>query len=177
MTADQIIQKLGVQIYESPLSAVRDEPDYPDLDNPLHFIVLLVDCDTEITMNGIIGYLENPTGAHLPSVIDALLRIGAGQTAQQFAQIRVCMAQHGVTWECLREDFPGTHEYQITSFRSLHGEELDEFADDVASIATNLNLFNPPTGEPVYDLLCTYLDRDIPLLLQEIKQRDGTVQD
>ena len=62
MTADEIIQELGGKIYARPLSLVRDEPSYPDLANPLHLIILLVDCDTEVMMNGMLGFLENMTG-------------------------------------------------------------------------------------------------------------------
>jgi hypothetical protein len=44
---------------------VRDEADYPDLDNPLHFAMLAIACDTEIAMNGMLGFLENMTGRHV----------------------------------------------------------------------------------------------------------------
>lgn len=122
MDADKIIQELGIEIYQPPLSLIREEAEFPDLDNPLHLIVLLVDCDTEISMNGMLGFLENLSGQHLGKTIEALDTIGAAKSADLFRSVERCMTKHGVTWAKLRGDFEGSTEYQITSFRELHGD-------------------------------------------------------
>jgi hypothetical protein len=171
MTADEIIQDLGTKIYSAPLSGVRAEPNYPDIENPLHLIVLLVDCDTEVLMQGMLGFLENSTGAHLGATIQALQRIGAQKVAHHLKQVEQCMQKHGVTWERLRGDFEGTTEHQITSFHELHGEQLSAFADDVAEISAGFELFNHDSGEAVYDLLCAHLEPQTTKLCNEIGRR------
>src|SRR6267143_7091204 len=111
MTANDLIQEVGGKIYERPLSMVRDETGFPDLANPLHVVVLLVDCDTEVMMNGLLGFLENMTGRHLGTTIEALKTIGVRGVADQLGAVRDCMTRHGVTWQRLRGDFEGSREY------------------------------------------------------------------
>ncbi|RPI74662.1 MAG: DUF4375 domain-containing protein [Desulfobacteraceae bacterium] len=173
MTADEIIQDLSIKIYSGPLSVVRHEPDYPDLENPLHLIVLLIDCDTEVQMQGMIGFLENNTGAHLGATIHALRLFGALKVSESLEKVQQCMRRHDVTWERLRGDFEGMTEFQITSFHELHGETLDAFAQEVCDIAGGFELFNHESGEPVYDLLCAHLDLRIIRLREEIQKREA----
>ena len=142
MNAEEIIQDLAIKIYEKPLSQVREECNFPNLDSPLHLAMLLLDCDTEISMNGMLGFLENLTGRHLAPTIEALERIGAPKSAELLRAVQSCMKKHGVTWAKLRGDFEGTVEYQITSFRQLHGESLDAFSKDIYQIVGKFELFN-----------------------------------
>jgi hypothetical protein len=171
MNADMLIQELAVQVFQPPLSNVRSETDYPDLRNPLHLTVLLIDCDTEIEMNGILGFLENMTGRHLPATTEALRLIGVPKCAAIFYSIQACMTKHGVTWERLREDFGGTTEFQITSFRKMHGDQLEPFAAEVAELAQRFSLFDTRSSpEDAYSALCRYLDGRLDELRHEIER-------
>jgi len=116
MNADDLIQELGGLIYQEPLSRIRYEKDYPNLANPLHITVLLMDCDIEIDMNGMLGFIENETGRHLHKTIDALELIGATKCSAVFRSVENCMAKHQITWERLQRDYEGVKEFQITSF-------------------------------------------------------------
>jgi hypothetical protein len=172
MDADGIIQELGTKIYEAPLSGVRSEENYPDLTNPLHLATLLIDCDTEVDMNGMLGFLENSTGRHLSRTAEALRLIGAPRSAALLESIQSCMTKHGVTWEGLRGDFAGGAEYQVTSFRELHGEALDAFASEVGGLAGRFSLFNRHYAlEDSYGALCRYLDNRMLELRGEIDKR------
>jgi len=68
MIGQDILNDIGLKSYEKPLSSIRVDPCWPSLGNPLHLAVLLVDFDTEVNMNGLLGFLENPTGAYLEPV-------------------------------------------------------------------------------------------------------------
>jgi hypothetical protein len=172
MNADSIIQELGTEIFEPPLSKVRDEVGYPDLANPLHLLILLIDCDTEIDMNGMLGFLENSTGRHLGRTAEALKLIGAPKSAALLESIESCMTRHAVTWENLRGDFAGAVEYQVTSFRELHGEALDAFVSEVGSLVGHFSLFNTHYSlEDSYGALCNYLDGRVEELRREISKR------
>jgi len=171
MTADDVIQKAAGKIYQPPLSSVRYESDFPDLANPFHLLILLIDCDTEIMMNGILGFLENMTGRHLVPTIEALQLIGAFATANQLQQIQDCMTRHGVTWQQLRGDFEGSREFEITSFRKLHGPRLDSFASEARAIGRGFSLFYSSSAESAYELLCSYLQSRLIELQREIAKR------
>ncbi len=173
MTADDVIQDLTGKIYIHPLSTARSEPDFPNLANPLHLVILLIDCDTEILMNGMLGFLENMTGRHLASTIEALKRIGALAAARDLQGIQDCMARHGVTWERLRGDLQGTREYDITSFHKLHGAQLAPFASEVTKLAHGFSPFRPQRNENPYAALCTYLDGRLTELRDEIAKREA----
>ena len=168
MNADTMLQDIAATIYELPLSAVRERQDYPTLSCPLDIAILLIDCDTEIAVNGILGFLENRTGAHLEATIRALLAIGASRDAARLAAIQEIMRKHEVTWEKLRADFEGTREFQISSFSKLHGQE--SFATAVCE-ADPVSIFQGPKEEDVYQLLCDYLDARLDHLNAEIKTR------
>jgi hypothetical protein len=172
MNADSLIQELAVQIYQAPLVSIRDEADYPNLNIPLHLVVLLIDCDTEIEMNGILGFLENMTGRYLPQTTEALRLIGAPKCAAIFDSVHASMTRYGVTWERLRGDFEGSTEFQITSFRRLHGEALDSFTAEVGKLVQGFSLFNTLySPEDAYAALCHYLETRLVELRQEIDKR------
>ena len=172
MNAEALIQDLAIKIYEKPLSQIRDEPEFPNLNNPLHVVVLLVDCDTEISMNGMLGFLENFTGRHLGKTIEALEKIGAPKSAELFRSVQICMERHGVTWAKLRGDFAGTVEYQITSFRQLHGESLDTFSEELCQIVGKFELFNSHSAlEDAFGGLCKFVQARVESFQQEIQKR------
>jgi hypothetical protein len=172
MDAKGAIEDLALTIYEEPLSQIRDEPEFPNLDNPLHMIVLLLDCDTEVAMNGVLGFLENLTGRHLGKTIEALERIGAPKSAELLRAVQSCMDKHGVTWARLRGDFEVTDEYQITSFRELHGESLSSFSTEVCQIAGSFQLFNNRSAlEDAYGGLCRYTQNRFNLFQMELHKR------
>ena len=171
MNAEDLIQDLAIKIYEKPLSQVRDEPEFPNLENPLHLVVLLLDCDTEISMNGMLSFLENLTGRHLRKTIEALEMIRAPKSAELFRAVQSCMKKHGVTWAKLRGDFKGSVEYQITSFRQLHGESLDSFSKDICQIVGKFELFNSHSAlEDTFGGLCKYAQERIGQFHKEIQE-------
>lgn len=80
MTADELMQLLSGALDEPLLDAVRHEADFPCLTNTLHLAVLLIDCDTELSVNGLLGFLENSTGRFLGQTTEALRLIGCPQS-------------------------------------------------------------------------------------------------
>lgn len=172
MNADEVIQSIGVEIYRAPLSKTREEVDYPNLANPLHLAILLIDFDTEIEMNGILGFLENPTGSYLKQTIEALNLIGALKSAALLESIQSCTIKYGISWEGLRNDFEGSTEYQVTSFRETHGESSDEWSDEVLRLSGNFCLFNSHYAlENSYESFCQYLDGQLENFQTEINDR------
>ena len=169
MTGEELLNRIG-NPYEEPILAVREHPSWPNLSNPLHVALLLIDFDTELNMNGILGFLENSTGAYLNQTVDACRLVGAEKTATTLSEIRDAMQRHSVSHHELRADFDGTAEFQITSFSKLHPGRED-FADAVDQIANSLYLYDQSRESP-FSLLRAYLEKHSDELLSQL---DSTV--
>jgi uncharacterized protein DUF4375 len=156
MTAAEILDALYVQIYEPPFSELRE--DLRSVPDVLRIPILLIDLDTEVTMGGMIGFLENSTGLYFVDTIEALEKICAHRTADILRAVQKIMSDHGVTAELLRaQGFAGLQLYQITSFRETHGPELAQMADLIDREARKLYLYDD-AGEAVFDLLRVFLE-------------------
>jgi hypothetical protein len=162
-----VISELSVLIYQKPLVHLREHIN--SVPEVFRVLMLIIDFDTEITMNGILCFLENYTGRYLNETIDAFLLIGATETANTLSVIRSIMKKYDITWEKLRGDFADSQEYEITSFRKLHEENAQRMAKEVLVIDNSLYIYHQ-NAEPVFDLLEKYIDRNRERLLQFIKQ-------
>lgn len=118
--------------------------------------ILIIDLDTEVAMNGMLGFLENSTGLYLPDTIAALETISAPKATGTLQAIQRIMSDHRVTVERLRNDFQGAHLFQITTFLELHGEELAPMAEQIGREAQKLDMYDP--AEAVFALLQAYLE-------------------
>lgn len=166
MTGEHLLHRIG-NPYEERYCAIRRQNSWPSLANPLHVALLLTDFDTELCMNGIVGFLENSTGAYLDQTIDAFRLIGAEQTAATLSQIRETMRQHGVSHQALRSDFHGSSEFQIMSFSNLHPGR-DDFAAEVGRLAEALYLYDCSRESP-FSLLETYLEKNSAEMLAQLE--------
>jgi hypothetical protein len=166
MSGPELLERLG-NPYEKKYHRVRELSDWPNLQNPLHVTLLLCDFHTELCMNGILGFLENSTGAYLDETIEVCRLIGAGQTANTLIQIREAMHEHSVSHHRLREDFANTTEFEISSFSDTHpGRE--EFAEAVCGLARTLYLYDD-RGEPFDSHLEDYLERHSDEMLDQLE--------
>jgi hypothetical protein len=152
MIGSEILNELGVRIYREPLSALRHAPGWPSLENPLHLAMLLIDFDSELLMNGMLGLLENPTGAYLDQTIDAFSMLGENETAEILRGIRAVMEKYHITHKKLREPHQHAVEYQIVTFTELHGHDLDDFADEVYVKAKELYPYHHERPHPLLSL-------------------------
>ncbi len=169
MSGQELLNDLGLRIYKKPLSNVRQQSNWPNPNSPLHVAVLLIDFDTEVSMNGILGFLENSTGAYFNQTIDAFGQIGSETTMQTLEQIRDTMANYEVSHNRLREPHKRTTEFQITSFAELHGSQLKAFANEVCEIARSLYIYDSLKQSP-WDSLEDYLTAHKEVVLAEIEQ-------
>jgi hypothetical protein len=167
----KLVEALSIRIYEPPLSTARDR--LREVAEPLRVPILVLDFDTEVCMNGMLGFLENSTGLFLPETIEAFDRIGASETASILRAIEKTLEKHGVSPARLRADFAGTQEHQITTFRELHGD-LGTMPNEVEEDARRLYLYGKPgTGEQVWSLLEAFVEQNRTACLAEIARLAG----
>jgi hypothetical protein len=151
LSAAKLIEALSIRIYEPPLCTARH--GLREIAEPLRVPILVLDFDTEVCINGMLGFLENSTGLYFPETIEAFDKIGASETVSVLRAIEETLCRHGVTPSRLRAYFAGTQEYQITTFRQLHGD-LGTMPNEVEEDARRLYLYGEPgTCEPVCSVL------------------------
>ena len=134
MDASELLNDLLVQIYEPPLANIRDDGRISDTTNPLSVIMLLIDYETECSMNGITGYLGNSSGQRLPETIDALRTIGCSDHADVLHNIGSTAATGGMTHAAIQNDRTQLKPYSVTSFVELHGDKWAEVSDTIHNL-------------------------------------------
>ncbi|OBY76423.1 hypothetical protein BBG47_27190 [Paenibacillus sp. KS1] len=73
MSGEEIVEHIATKIYDSDFSSIRENRGI--LPEVLKDIILLIDFDTEMNMNGIIGFIENGSGHYFNETLEALKRI------------------------------------------------------------------------------------------------------
>ena len=53
-----IVSELSIKIYEEPLASWRESSKITDLSNPLSVLMLIIDFETEVSMNGILNFFR-----------------------------------------------------------------------------------------------------------------------
>ncbi len=149
-SAAELLQELSVRIYESPLLELRLEGGWPS-SGALTNVRLFLDFDTEVSMQGMAGFLEN-RGLDLPATIEMFRAVGAQQTADLLVKVQRIMETRGITAASLRADCDGHQEFEITTFRDLHGPAAADMAQEIGKVAENLYLYRQDV-EDVYALI------------------------
>src|SRR5215510_3980997 len=158
MSADEILDNLAIQIYTPP--HLKLHQNLRSLPEVFRIPVLIIKFDSELCQNGILGFLENSSGFYLADTIAAMEAIGARGTAAILRTIQRIMAEHGVTHERLRGDLDRMQEWQITTFRESHGEQLSQMAALVDQESDKLYIYDrmhDREGEDVFVMLSAYI--------------------
>jgi hypothetical protein len=165
-SAGELLEELSVRIYESPLLELRLKGKWPS-SAALRNLGLFLDFDTEVSMQGMVGFLENQ-GLNLPATIEMFRTVGAQQTAEQLVEVQRIMDKHGITAAKLRADVNGRAEFEITTFRNLHGSEAAVMAEEVTQVSQNLYL-NRPETEDVYALVEAYIAKHLTEVISSLE--------
>jgi hypothetical protein len=151
----------------------RREPDYPNLDNPLHLAILLIEADTTTALgSGVAVLVDDADGRYLASIGSALRLISADESAGEVDALLALMARHGVTWERLRgqvEDIAGFPQFADDW---VHGSTLDAFFDDVRG--TEFGTDSLLSMSNAYDQFGAYLERHQEQIEREIRAMAAT---
>ena len=166
LSARELIETVAIRIYEPPLSKARER--MLALPSAFRVVLLVLDFDTEVSMQGMLGFLENSTGLYLQETIQAFDQIGGRQTAAILRNIEGILEAHGVSTSQLRADFDGATPYQITSFNELHGD-LGSLPEEVDRKATGLYVYaEPGCSEDVWGLLEAFVAVNRASIVAEI---------
>jgi hypothetical protein len=156
LSAEELVQALSVGLYEPPLNRLRETlASQPEV---LRVLTLVLDFDTEVSMSGILGYLENSTGRWLSETIEAFALIGARETADILRRVQAAMNRHGTTPATLRSDVDAGTLHGVVSFGELHGLKSEDMSREVTEIAGDLYVGDPDAQEEPWQLLYAYVE-------------------
>jgi hypothetical protein len=158
-----VVNALVGKMYEPPLSSLRQRMS--DLPDPLRVLFLVSDFDTEVLVNGIVGFLENLTGAHLLATIEAFDAIGARSTAATLRDVETTMRQYGVTHQMLRHPMSSVEEFSIVPSSTLHGQNATRMFEAIEKRTQDLYCYQTESPEAIFELLCQYLEPRLQELL------------
>jgi hypothetical protein len=131
MTSEDLLSEFSIKIYEPPLSDMRDNGGIRDLSNPIAVLMLVVDFETEVSMNGINNFIGNSTGTFAKETVAALELIGCLKQSQQLKAILEIAAAAGMTHDAIEQDRSSLSEFAITSFAKLHVEKWDDASEGI----------------------------------------------
>jgi hypothetical protein len=163
-TAPEILDELGVRIYQPPLLDLRGR--VRELPAAFRVPMLVIDFDTEVHMQGILGFLENSTGRYLKETVDALSAIGARRTAATMKGIEEILARHGVDAVT-----------RSGGIEALWAEGGEIVRDEIGAQADHLYVYLPPDQrEDIFGMLERFVEENVDTLLQVIRNCGGTAK-
>lgn len=134
MTPEDLLGELSIRIYEPPLSDMREDGRICNAADPVAVLMLILDFDTEVAMNGIDNFIGNSSGRYMRETITALQTIGAESQAALLEKILAVADEAGMTHDAIQEDRSGLDEFAITSFEKLHGDKWDAACDGIQAL-------------------------------------------
>ena len=168
LSTEDLVQALSIRLYESPLNRLRETlSSRPEV---FRVLTLVIDFDTEVSMNGILGFLENSSGHWLTETIEAFDIIRANETACILRRVQAAMNRHGISSSTLRSEVNAGTQYSVVSFRELHGAKSEDMSREVTQIAQDLYVDSPTAQEEPWSLLCKYVGPRRQQLLDALDQ-------
>ena len=111
-------------MYKDGYQEIREQMDQlPEL---LKHILLLIDLDTELNMNGIAGYLENASGGYLDEIIGILKRMNNQADYRIMLSIREILATNGMSLGRLRAQNGDLIEHEVSHSETKTGRAFGQ---------------------------------------------------
>ncbi|MFD0616566.1 DUF4375 domain-containing protein [Paenibacillus sp. GCM10027629] len=164
MSSEELIGHIALNIYKNEFIEIRDQLDF--IPEVLKNIILLIDFDTELNMNGIIGFLENSSGLYLNETIDVLRKTSCFRDMNIMVTINNMLLENAITIEELRIHVNSQVLYQISNSTEKHGEKFTDVLMEIENKAGELYLYR--NEENIFDNLIYYVETNKGALLEEI---------
>ncbi|MBN2384556.1 hypothetical protein JXQ70_16910 [bacterium] len=139
MNAAEILDEFSVKIYEPPLALIREDDRITDLSNPVVVLMLVIDFETELSMNGINDFIGNSTGRYGALTVDALNILGCKEAAETLTTILKAANSAGMTHEAIQLERQGLEPYTITTFLQLHGAKWEQVSTEISELAHQID--------------------------------------
>ncbi|WP_307500117.1 DMP19 family protein [Paenibacillus brasilensis] len=157
-SAADLVEHIGSVIYGEEAGSIRDM--IYEVPESVRTIILLIDFDTELSMNGILGFLENSTGKYLNETISTLKLIKAEKDLSILEEIKKLIEDINFNGEIKLEP------YQVTTIEERH-DINDRILERIKELADGLYIYS--IDRDIFDYLIDYLSNNWIVLLKELK--------
>lgn len=134
MNTGNLISELYIKSYKDPLWQIRSTGAIKDTSNPICVIMLVIDFETEVTMNGIENFIGNSTGDFTEETVTALTVIGCEKQALQLQTILTIASAAGLSRETIQKDQSNMPQYSIVSFAGIYGSKWNDALDKISAL-------------------------------------------
>lgn len=167
LSSREIVEHICVGIYEAETYLIRDKDILKIIPQLIRDCVLLIDFDTEMNMNGIMGFLENSTGQFIEETVEVLERIGAVSDATALHNIKKSLDECGLKASILHANVQNLNEYQVSNFHLTHRNMDNELLNRIEQEAEHLYIYNQEQN--IFDYLYDYIEANRQSLIHEWK--------
>jgi hypothetical protein len=167
MTAEDIGGNISLNLYELRNSVIKEMDIFNNLPDIIKDTILIIDFDTELSMNGILGFLENSTGLFLTDTIKTLEKIEAYKDSEILENIQKIMLTYGINTKQLRDNVNAGNHYDITNFSKTHGDT--DMADKISEEAEGLYLYQDERN--IFTNLLKYIDINKSTLIEYLNKQ------
>lgn len=146
-TAEQVVDLVALHQYDE-----GDRRRDPDLPRWLREVLVVCDLDTQLQMDGLLGWLENRAAQDLDLVVEALVAIGMPADAGLLRDAAGLLDPGQLAEQ--NERLPV---HTVSTFAERHGPVSPQDQDAIAGIQNGL-FVHAPDGPDVYALLVAHAD-------------------
>jgi hypothetical protein len=136
----RILDALAVAAWAPPLRLLRESGAIGDVSHPLCVVMLLIDFDTEVLLNGIIGFIGNSTGRYARQTVAAFERVGCEEEAGTLLRILDHAEAAGITHEALQRARSAIAEYSVVTPAGMHGDGWDLVCARLSSMCDEIDM-------------------------------------
>lgn len=165
-SADELINYVCANMYNDENDYLRDEAIFPKLPRLLLDIILLVEFDMELNMNGVTGFLENSSGKYINETIEVLERINAYKDANALKTIKKILQDNNLNTKLLNDDLQNLNQYEISEFMQIHRIADSKIIDQIENVSENFYLYQQE--ENIFDNLINYIETNKQELIREL---------
>ncbi|MCK9860652.1 DUF4375 domain-containing protein [Paenibacillus sp. ATY16] len=166
ISANDLIDHVCTNRYNKEIYYKNDKEVFKKLPEVLQDIILLIDLDTELNMNGLLGFAENSSGRYLDETIKVLERIGAVNDANALQEIKDILKEYGASTHILNHDIQLVQQYEVQVFAQTHQIFDDEFYDRIQKAEEKLYVYANQGN--VFDHLTVYIEANKKELMDNI---------
>lgn len=165
-TGEEIVEEIASNLYEGENYLIFQEENFYKIPEQIRDIILLINFDTELAMEGIWGFLENSSGVYLNDTIETLEKIQAEKDHNILNNIKHILDENKISTSQLRVNTNNQELYSIQSFIETYGSAYDVMADRICEIAEKLYISSDDRN--IFDNLILYIDKNKSLLIREL---------
>lgn len=166
-SAEEILDLVVTRIYDKDNLHITETETFYKLPEIIRDIILLINFDTEVTMQGILGFLENSTGLYFKDTIQSFEKVKAKDDYKILCKIDSVIEKYNVSTTDLRKSVSNQELYGISNFAELHGTDSEEMVEEIIFLADELYVSHEERN--VFDHLIEYIDQKRDLLIKELK--------